>query len=89
VEPMQITVDVPQDVAESLAAKWGDLTRAALESLAAEGYRSGALSEAQVRRMLGFSALLEVDAFLKARGIYLDYTLDDVERDTAASRQAR
>jgi hypothetical protein len=86
---MEITVDVPEDVAEGLAAKWGDLPRAALESLAAEGFRSGALSEAQVRRMLGFSVRLEVDAFLKSRGIYLDYTVDDVERDTAASRQAR
>jgi hypothetical protein len=86
---MQITVDLPQDVADGLAAKWGDLPRAALESLAADGYRSGALGEAQVRRMLGFATRLEVDGFLKARGIYLEYTLDDVERDTEVSRQAR
>lgn len=87
--PVQITLDLPQDVAEGLAAKWGDLPRAALESLAVEGYRSGALTAAQVRRMLGFATRWEVDGFLKARGVDLDYTLDDLEQDTATSQLVR
>ena len=51
---MEIMVQLPEDVAKHLAARWQDLPRAALESLALEGYRSGALTQSQVRRILGF-----------------------------------
>lgn len=84
---MQITLNLPEDVAEGLATKWADLPRAALESLALEGYRAGALTHAQLRRLLGFRSLSEVDAFLKQHGVYLEYTLDDLEQDTANSRR--
>jgi hypothetical protein len=83
---MQITLNLPQDVAEGLAVKWADLPRAALESLALEGYRAGALTHAQVRRLLGFGSLADVDGFLKQHGVYLEYTLADLEQDTANSR---
>lgn len=83
---MEITFNLPQDIADDLAAKWADLPRAALESLALEGYRTGALTHAQLRRVLGFSSRVEVDGFLKQHGVYLDYTLDDLDRDTANSR---
>ncbi len=83
---VQITFNLPQDVAEGLRAKWGDLPRVALESIALEGYRSGALTHSQLRRLLGFGSRTEVDGFLKQHGVYLDYTLDDLEQDTANSR---
>ncbi len=86
---MQITLNLPQDVADGLRAKWGDLPRAALESLALEGYRSGALTHAQLRRLLGFGSRTEVDGFLKRHGVYLDYTMDELQQDTANSRLAR
>ena len=84
---MEITLNLPEDVAEGLAGKWEDLPRAALESLALEGYRAGALTLAQVRRLLGFGSLAEVDGFLKQHGVYLEYTLDELDRDTANSRR--
>ena len=83
---MQITLNLPQDIAEGLAAKWADLPRAALESFALEGYRAGALTHAQLRRLLGFGSRVEVDGFLKQHCVYLGYSLDDLERDTANSR---
>ena len=83
---MQIVLNLPQDIAEDLKRKWADLPRLALESLALEGHRSGALTHAQVRRLLGFGARVEVDAFLKQHDVYLEYTLDDVVRDTESSR---
>lgn len=86
---MQITLNLPQDVADGLRAKWGDLPRGALESLALEGYRSGALTHAQLRRLLGFGSRTEVDGFLKRHGVYLDYTMDELQQDTANSRLAR
>lgn len=84
---MQITLNLPEDVAEGLAGKWADLPRAALESLALEAYRAGALTQSQVRRLLGFASIAEVDGFLKQHGVYLETTVDDLERDTANSRR--
>jgi hypothetical protein len=86
---MDITLNLPEDVAEGLATKWADLPRAALESLALEGYRAGALTHAQLRRLLGFQSLSEADGFLKEHGVYLEYTLDDLDQDIANSRRAR
>jgi hypothetical protein len=60
---MEIKFELPEDIAQGLKAK--DLPRAALESLALEAYRSNALSAAQLRRLLGFETLMQVDDFLK------------------------
>jgi len=84
---MEITLNLPEDVAEELVAKWQDLPRAVLESFAVEAYRSGALTAAQVRRMLGFETRYELDGFLKQHGIYLNYTPEDLERDAEVSRR--
>ena len=40
---MQITIELPEDIAVGLESKWKDLPRAALEGLAIEAYRSRAL----------------------------------------------
>jgi hypothetical protein len=50
---MHIAVDLAEDIAERLQAKWGDLSRAVREAIAIEGYCSGALSQNQVQRLLG------------------------------------
>jgi hypothetical protein len=41
---LQITLELPEDIAQGLESKWKDLPRAALESLAIEAYRFQALS---------------------------------------------
>jgi hypothetical protein len=41
-------IELPEDIGEELEAEWKDLPRAALEAIALEGYRSGALAESQV-----------------------------------------
>lgn len=51
---MHLTIDLPPDISEVLQGRWGDVPRRALEALAVEGYRTGALSESQVKRLLGF-----------------------------------
>ena len=85
---MEIMLQLPEDVAQHLAAQWRDLPRAALESLALEGYRSGALTQSQLRRMLGFQTRMEVDGFLKEHGVHLEYTLEDLDREAESSRRA-
>jgi uncharacterized protein UPF0175 len=85
---MQITLELPEDIAHGLESKWKDLPRAALESLALEAYRSRALTAAQLRRLLGFETGMQVDAFLKEHQIY-DYTADDFDRDRETLQQVR
>jgi hypothetical protein len=83
---MTITLNLPEDIAKELSEQGADLTRTALESLALEGYRSGHLSEEQVRRMLGFDSRFEVHAFLKQHNTYLNYTEADLTNDLAVAR---
>jgi hypothetical protein len=82
-----ITVEIPEDIAGRLANRWGDISRGALEAIAIEGYRSGALTHAEVKRMLGFPSRWETDEFLKRAGAYLAYTESDLENDLAVTRE--
>jgi predicted HTH domain antitoxin len=86
---MEVTVTIPEDIAAQLHTKWQDLPRAALESLALEAYRSGTLTTAQLRRLLGFESRYELDGFLKQAGVYLDYDLEDLKQDLETIRKVR
>jgi hypothetical protein len=77
---MQITLELPEDIAQMLASKWKELPRAALESLALEVYRSQALTAAELCKLLGFETRMQVDAFLKAHEVH-DFTAVDFERN--------
>lgn len=73
---MKITVELPDDVAQR-----PDPGREALEALAIEGYRSGALTHYQASQLLRLSRL-EFDALLKSR--HVDdhaYDVEDLEQD--------
>lgn len=85
---MRITVELPEDIAQGLGAKWPDLSRAALESLAVEAYRSGVLTASQLRRLLGFATAMQTDEFLKRHEVY-DYTAADLEHDRETLRELR
>jgi len=85
---VQVTIDLPDDIAEQLIARDGaGLPQAVLEMVAVEGYRSGRLTEAGVMRLLRLTHRTRVDAFLKEHGAYLDYSLDDLERDRETHRR--
>jgi hypothetical protein len=81
---MQITLELPEDIAADLTAQGEDLSRTALEAFALEAYRAQKLSTAQVRRLLGYQTRMQVHAFLKAHGVYLHYTVADLEHDRRA-----
>ena len=78
---MDVQLQIPDDVARILQSGQPDLSRAALEALALEGYRSQRLSETQVRRLLGLRTRMQVHAFLKAHNVYLNYSIDELEHD--------
>ena len=86
---MSVTIELPEEIEQQLESQWGDLSRRALEVLALEGYRSGALTTEQVRRSLGFGTRMQVDEFLKQNGVYLEYTEDDFAHDAETSRRLK
>jgi predicted HTH domain antitoxin len=83
---MQVQIDLPEDIANAFRAGGQDIGRAAAESLALEGYRTGRLSEEQMRRLLGFESRLQVHAFLNDHQVYLNYSEDDLEHDLETAR---
>ena len=84
---MQVSIELPEDIAEGLRTRWKDLPRHTLEALALEGYRSGALTESQVRRVLGFKTRLEVNSFLKDHGVYYNYTPSEIDQEIRANER--
>jgi hypothetical protein len=78
---MEIAIHVPDDVA---ALPWDDAPRHILEQIALEGYQERWLSEAQIRRLLGYETRMQVHGFLQAQGVPLHYTVEDLARDRAA-----
>ena len=64
---MNITVHIPDEMAERLAAEGGDLERRALEAFAVAEYQAGRLFASDLGQLLGLSRY-EVDGFLKERG---------------------
>ena len=86
---MQVTLELPEDLARLLGETSAGLSQAALEALALEGLRTGKLTVAQARRMLGIASRYEMDGFLKAHGVLLPLNAEDVERDAAAALKFR
>lgn len=78
---MNLTLEIPDDVADRLNAAGGDLARRALEAFGLEEYKSGHLTEDGLRRLLGFSTRYQLDGFLKAHAVWIDYTIEDYHRE--------
>ena len=84
---MHIEIEVPEDMARHLEAKWGNLSHRAAETLAVEAYREGLLTEAQVQQMLNLSSRWSVEALLRRSRVYLDYTDADLDHDLSVLDQ--
>jgi predicted HTH domain antitoxin len=73
---MRITVELPDDLSQ-----YPDPSRMALEALAIEGYRCGALTHNQAGQLLGMSRFQFAD-FLTAHNIEEHaYSAEDLEQD--------
>lgn len=86
---MEITINIPDELARQVTSEGKDPARVTLEALALEGYRAERLSESAVRQMLGFETRMEVHAFLKQHGIYIHYDLADLEQDEVTAEKLR
>jgi predicted HTH domain antitoxin len=81
-KPMNVAIDLPDDIVQQLEMKWPDVPRGVVEAIAVEGYRSGALTHGQVERLLRLS-WMETEVFLKERQAYLHYDEADLAQDRA------
>jgi len=78
---MTVTVSLPDEL---LSQDDNEISRKVLEQVALDGFRSGQLTTAQVRRILGFESRFEVYDFLAAHGVpWVDYSVEDAERERA------
>lgn len=78
-----ITIELPESVAEKIGGSKKDLSRTVLEAAAFKFYCSDRLTGFQTMEMLGLETRLELDRFLKAHGIELEYGFEDMERERA------
>jgi predicted HTH domain antitoxin len=85
---VNIAINIPDDIGHILAAQVGGVSRAVLEAVAIEAYRSGTITPAQVQQMLDLGSRWETESFLRRAEAFHDYTMDDLEQDIAALRQA-
>ena len=79
---MQVTVELPDQVAHQWGETMEEVGRHVLEDAAIEGYRTGRLSHRQAGQMLGLD-YWQTEALLKERGVPLNYTAADLEADNA------
>jgi hypothetical protein len=77
---VDVTIHIPDDLARCIDQP-ENLPRRALEALALDEFRLGHISHAKLRRILGFGTRYALDGFLKAHGVYSDYTLEDLEQE--------
>ena len=78
---MEITLTIPDEFASQLIAVGANPARQALEDMAVEAYRAHRLTGSQLRGLLGIPSRYELDSFLKERGVFLEYTLEDFRRE--------
>ena len=59
-----------------------EASRRVVEEFALEAFKSGQLTVAQVRRLLGFETRMQVHEFLAAHGVpWINYPVEDAERE--------
>jgi Uncharacterised protein family (UPF0175) len=78
---MDVVVQIPDDLAQRLAAAGVDLSRHALESFALEEYKANRITKAELRRWLGFGTRYELDGFLKEHNVLTNFSIDDLHRE--------
>jgi hypothetical protein len=84
---MELTVQIPDDLAGRMSESGGDLSRRALEALALEEFKSGHITKPELRRLLDFGTRYQLEGFLKAHEVYEDYTMEDLEQELEGLRR--
>ena len=76
---VSVKVAIPDDV---LSGQNGEISHRILEEFALEGFKSGQLTIAQVRRILGLETRTQAHEFLAAHGVpWVDYDDAELQRE--------
>jgi hypothetical protein len=79
---MQVTLEVPDDLAAALNLGDRDPAGAALEAMALEAFRERKLTAFQLRKLLGIPSRFDLWKFPKERQVET-YTVEELEHDLA------
>jgi hypothetical protein len=79
---MEVTINLPEELIRCMGKDVSELSHAAIEALVLEGVRSGKLSVAQARRVLGFRSRHQMESFLKSHGVDLPLTIEQIRSDS-------
>ena len=66
---MNLTVEIPDDIAGRLSAGGADLSRRAREAFLADEYKHERLTKSELQQLLGIRTGYELAGFLKAHDI--------------------
>ena len=79
---MQVTMEMPDQVARQWGATPDAVGRHVMEDAAVEGYRAGRLTQRQVGAMLGLD-YWQTETFLSERAVPVSYSAADLAADNA------
>ncbi len=84
---MEVTVQIPDEIASRVTAAGDDLSRRTLENFALEEFREGRITKVELRKMLGLERI-ELDGFLNSHSVPYDgYTLEEINQQVEALPQ--
>lgn len=86
---MQITVEIPDEIAERLDNTGESLSRRLLEVIIADAYCYGKVNTAEIGKILNLSSRLETHVFLKRMGVYLNYDESELEQYLQTLKELR
>ena len=78
---MQVVVEIPDGLASQLIAVGQNPARAVLEDVLVQAYRGNRISGSQLMEALGIATHYELDGFLKARQVWIEYTPEQMAAD--------
>ena len=84
---MNLTVEIPDDLAFGLGGDGADLSRRALEALAAEEYKRDCRLNPNCNGCWEIETGFQLDEFLKAHDVWIEYTMQDAEWERAGLKR--
>lgn len=81
---MQVTLNIPDVIAQQLAPDVTRISRVIVENLAAQAYRSGVLSSREVSVLLDHDSRWETEDFLSAHDAWPGLSVDEAAEDSRA-----
>ncbi|MBV8847175.1 MAG: hypothetical protein JO307_30565 [Bryobacterales bacterium] len=70
-----------------MMARLGEFARGALEAFGIEEYKSGRINKRTFRQLLGLETSDQLDTFLKAHAVWIEYDMADLEREREGLRR--